>query len=235
MIRTKASARCHCVRAICTIWNVCRDQRFCGRISAPQNLLETEHKCLSVTQNRSCVYRNAADVHALKRRLHLLVFEYSEPTTILQNIQSKRLQTCQSSSILGSNKIFKRRCCQETCQQISESINKFAACSQPKHLKPSSMEPVEPRQQTLQESEGRAEDTFLLPLGSPTPSTCYNCQHAGSTRLCLNSELADSCGPCGPLFWVHFCTQSMSSLSHSSALLVNIMPPVNLSRRQSSC
>lgn len=94
------------------------------------------------------------------------------------------------------------------------------------------MEPVQPRQQTPQESEGRAEDTFLLPLGSPTPSTCYNCQHAGSTRLCLNSELADSCGP---LFWTHLSTQSMSSISHSSALLVNITPPVSLSRRQSSC
>lgn len=65
---------------------MCAEISVSCRISAPQNLLETEHKCLSVTQNRSCVYRNAADVHALKRRLHLLVFEYSEPTTILQNI-----------------------------------------------------------------------------------------------------------------------------------------------------
>lgn len=74
------------------------------------------------------------------------------------------------------------------------------------------MEPAQLRQQTPQKSEGRAEDTFLLPLGSPTPSTCYNCQHAGSTRLCLNSELAHSCGP---LLWVHFCTRSTSSPPHT--------------------
>lgn len=57
MIRTKASARCHCVRAICTIWNVCRDQRFLPHLRATKSFRDRAQVSVSHSKPVMCLQK----------------------------------------------------------------------------------------------------------------------------------------------------------------------------------
>lgn len=57
MIRTKASARCHCVRAICTIWNVCRDQRFLPHLRATKSFGDRAQVSFSHSKPVMCLQK----------------------------------------------------------------------------------------------------------------------------------------------------------------------------------
>ncbi len=128
-----------------SVWSQCvqqpnRDQHFRQYLWVTKSFPDQAQ--VSVNHLRQlCVYRLTPvhNLQALKEDSCSFV-QYSEPEK-LKYIQSRFItnlsKTFQSSDVHGNNKETSERgcydcCCQETCQQINETISPFAACSQSK-------------------------------------------------------------------------------------------------------